>query len=348
MTSMTAVVKAAAAPGAELDEVPVPEPTGNSVLIQVAASSICGTDVHIFDWNDWARRHIRPPRIFGHEVSGHVVACGSEVKGLSAGTFVAAETHIIDHTCRQCLRGLYHLCENVKVLGVDRDGSFARYVLLPAENCWRNAAGLTPEVAALQEPFGNAVHAALAGPLKENTVAIFGLGPIGLCAIGIARAEGAAAVFGIEPNAYRRELAERMGATAVFHPSDKVVSEIRQANGGLGVDVVLEMSGHPIAVQQGLEALHSGGWMSLLGLGDRAVTLDLNDLVITKGITIYGIFGRKIWDTWERTSEYLSSGKVDVSPLITHRFPLDDFSEAMAQMKSGRSGKVVLLPNNGG
>ena len=344
---MTAVVKATAGPGAEIDQVPIPEPSGSDVLIEVAASSICGTDVHIFDWNDWARRHIHPPRVFGHEMSGRVVAAGPEVQDLKAGSFVAAETHIVDHTCRQCRRGLYHLCENVRVLGVDRDGSFARFVLLPAENCWQNAAGLTPEVAALQEPFGNAVHAALAGPLRDNAVAIFGLGPIGLCAVGIAKAEGAAAVYGVEPNPFRRELAERMGATAVFAPGNELVSQLRQANGGVGVDVVLEMSGHPMAVQQGLEALHSGGWISLLGIGDRPVTLDLNDLVVTKGITIHGIFGRRIWETWEKTSEYLRSGKVDVSPLITHRFPLDDFDEAMAQMKSGRSGKVVLLPNGG-
>ena len=344
---MTAVVKATAGPGAEIDQVPIPEPAGSDVLIEVAASSICGTDVHIFDWNDWARRHIHPPRVFGHEMSGRVVATGPQVNDLKAGSFVAAETHIVDHTCRQCRRGLFHLCENVRVLGVDRDGSFARYVLLPAENCWQNAGGLTPEVAALQEPFGNAVHAALAGPLRDNVVAIFGLGPIGLCAVGIARAEGAAAVYGVEPNPFRRDLAERMGASAVFAPGDDLVARLREANGGVGVDVVLEMSGHPMAVQQGLEALHSGGWISLLGIGDRPVTLDLNDLVVTKGITMHGIFGRKIWDTWEKTSDYLRSGKVDVSPLITHRFPLDDFDEAMAQMKSGRSGKVVLLPNGG-
>ena len=344
---MTAVVKATAGPGAEIDQVAIPEPKGNDVLIEVAASSICGTDVHIFDWNDWARRHIHPPRVFGHEMSGRVVAVGPAVADLQPGTFIAAETHVVDHTCRQCLRGLYHLCENVRVLGVDRDGCFARYVLLPAENCWRNAAGLSPEIAALQEPFGNAVHAATAGPLKDNAIAIFGCGPIGLCAIGIARAEGAAAVYGVEPNPFRRELALRMGATGVFEPSSATVSEIKRANGGYGVDVVLEMSGQPVAVEQGLQVLHNGGRISLLGIGDRPVTLDLNDLVVTKGITIYGIFGRRIWDTWERTSSYLSTGRVDVSPLITHRFPLDDFQEAMAQMKSGRSGKVVLFPNGG-
>src|SRR5438309_997711 len=207
------------------------------VLIEVAASSICGTDVHIFDWNDWARRHIRPPRVFGHEMSGRVVAVGSDVREVEPGTYVAAETNVVDHTCRQCRRGLYHLCETVQ--------------------------------------------------------------------------------------------------------------DIRRVNGGVGVDIVLEMSGHPTAVEQGLQVLHNGGWISLLGIGDRPVTLDLNDLVVTKSITIYGIFGRRIWDTWERTSSYLSTGRVDVSPLITHRFPLDDFQEAMAQMKSGRAGKVVLLPSGG-
>src|SRR5207245_5301271 len=243
--------------------------------------------------------------------------------------------------------GRFNRGENTRVLGVGGDGALARYGRLPAENCWRTAPGLSPEVAALQEPFGNAVHAATAGPLKDNAVAIFGLGPIGLCAVGIARAEGAAAVYGIEPNPYRRELAERMGATAVFATSTSTVEDVRKRNGGVGVDVVLEMSGHPSAVEPGLQVLHRGGWISLLGIGDQPVSLDLNDLVVTKGISIYGIFGRRIWDTWERTSTYLSSGKVDVSPLITHRYPLDDFQEAMAQMKSGRSGKVVLLPNGG-
>lgn len=344
---MTAVVKAAAGPGAELAQVEVPHPTGQDVLVEVAASSICGTDVHIYDWNDWAKAHIRPPRIFGHEMSGRIVAVGAEVTALKPGDYVAAETHVVDHTCPQCLNGLYHLCENPRVLGVDRDGAFARYVLLPAENCWRNAPGLSPEIAALQEPFGNAVHTALNGPLRGRVIGIFGAGPIGLCAIGIVRAEGAAAVFVIEPNPFRRELAERMGATRVFAPTDRSAEDLRRANGGIGLDVVLEMSGHPLAIEQGLRALHHGAWMSLLGIGDRPVTLDLNDLVVLKSITIHGIFGRRIWDTWERTSRYLSTGAVDVSPLITHRFPLHEFEQAMAQMKSGRSGKVVLLPESG-
>src|SRR2546421_5359206 len=219
MTSMTAVVKASAGPGAELEQVEIPEAKGKDVLIEVAASSICGTDVHIFDWNDWARRHIHPPRVFGHEMSGRIVATGPEVSGLTLGTFVAAETHVVDHTCRQCQRGLFHLCENVRVLGVDRDGSFARYVLLPAENCWRNAPGLSPEIAALQEPFGNAVHAATAGPLKDNAVAIFVLGPIGLFAVCIARAELAAAGYTGVTNPFRSVVAQRIVATAVFSTS---------------------------------------------------------------------------------------------------------------------------------
>ncbi len=342
---MTAVVKTTTGPGAEIAQVPIPEPSQSEVLIEVLATSICGTDVHIYDWNAWAAGRIRPPRVFGHEMSGRVVLVGAAVEGVSPGDFVAAETHIVDGTCRQCRRGQYHICENLRILGVDRDGSFARYVLLPAQNCWRNAPGLSPEVAALQEPFGNAVHAATAGRLRDNTVAVFGCGPIGLCSIGIARAEGAAAVFAVEPNPYRRELAERMGATLVLEPSARTVDGLRRANGGLGLDVVLEMSGHPEAVEQGLQVLHPGGWMSLLGLGDTRVTLDLNELVVLKGITLYGITGRLIWETWEKTSQYLSSGRVNVTPLITHRFALTDFAQAMALIKSGRSGKVVLVPD---
>src|SRR5947208_16321580 len=234
-------------------------------------------------------------------MSGRIVATGPEVKDHKPGEFVAAETHVVDHTCRQCQRGLYHLCENVRVLGVDRDGSFARYVVLPADNCWRNAPGLRPAVAALQEPFGHAVHAALAGPLKDNAVAIFGLGPIGLCAVGIARAEGAAAVYGVEPNPYRRALAERMGATAVFPPGDATVQDIRRVNGGVGVDIVLETAGHPTAVEQGLQVLHNGGWISLLGIGDRPVTLYLNDLVVTKTIRLYNRLVRRSRASCEST-----------------------------------------------
>lgn len=342
---MTAVVKAAAAPGAELAQVVVPEPATGEVLIEVLATSICGTDVHIYDWNHWAAGRIHPPRIFGHEMAGRVVAVGAGVDRVKPGDFIAAETHLVDHTCRQCLRGQFHLCENLRILGVDRDGSFARFVVLPADNCWPNAKGLSPEVAALQEPFGNAVHAATAGPISGNTVAVFGCGPIGLCAIGIARAEGAAAVFAVEPNPYRQQLARRMGADRVLAPSGSTVDEIARANGGLGVDVVLEMSGHPMAIQQGLEVLHAGGWISLLGLGDASATLDLNELVVLKGLTIYGITGRRIWDTWERTSRYLSQGLVDVGPLITHHFRLADFAEGITLMRSGRSGKVVLVPD---
>lgn len=345
MPSMTAVVKATSGPGAEIAQVPIPEPSPNEVLVEVLATSICGTDVHIYEWNAWAAGRIRLPRVFGHEMSGRVAAVGVGVTTVRSGDFIAAETHVVDHSCPQCLRGQYHFCENQRIVGVDRDGSFARFVLIPAENCWRNASNLSREVAALQEPFGNAVHAATAGPLRDRTVAIFGCGPIGLCAIGVARAEGAAAVFAVEPNPYRRTLAERMGASSILEPSSSTVEALRRANGGAGLDVVLEMSGHPMAIEQGLHSLHPGGWMSLLGLGDARVSLDLNELVVLKGITLYGITGRRIWETWEQTSHYLSSGRVDVTPLITHRFPLRDFAEAMALITSGRTGKVVLMPN---
>ncbi len=346
---MRAILKASPTPGAILTEVPIPEPGPDEALVEVLASSICGTDVHIYDWNAWAARRIRPPRIFGHELAGRVRRVGSGVRQVGIGDYVAAETHVVDHTCRQCRLGLTYICQNVKIVGVDRDGSFAQFVVLPAENLWPTDPQLEPAIAALQEPFGNAVHATLAGPIADRQVAIFGCGPIGLCAIGVARAEGAAGVYAIDVNPLRLELAERMGATvAVNGARGDPVRAIRAANGGEDVDVSLEMSGHPVAVRQALEVLRSGGWISLLGLGDAPVTLDLNTLVVLKGITVYGITGRRIFETWERTAALLGSKRVDVGPIVTHRLPLEDFEEAMALLKAGKTGKIVLYPNGQG
>jgi threonine 3-dehydrogenase len=345
---MRAIVKQTPAPGATLGDVPTPELAPGETLVEVLATSICGTDLHIYDWNPWAAARIHPPRVFGHEMAGRVRALGPGVERIAVGDYVAAETHIVDHTCRQCRLGLLHICQNLRILGVDRDGSFAQFVALPAENLWRTDPRLEPAVAALQEPFGNAVHAVLAGPVAGSTVAVFGCGPIGLCAIAIARAEGATAVHAVDVNPYRLQLADRMGATTVVDASRQdPVAAIRAANRGEAVDACLEMSGHPQAVVQALEVLRSGGWISLLGLGDGPVTLDLNTLVVLKGITVYGVTGRRIFQTWEKTSELLAGGKVDVTPIITHRLALEDFEAAMALLKSGQSGKIVLYPNGG-
>ncbi len=345
---MRAIVKPARAPGATLGNVPTPEPGPGEALVEVLATSICGTDLHIYDWNPWAAARIQPPRVFGHEMAGRVRALGVGVERVRVGDYVAAETHIVDHTCRQCRLGLLHICQNLRILGVDRDGSFAQFVALPAENLWPTDPHLEPAVAALQEPFGNAVHAVLAGPVAGSTLAVFGCGPIGLCAIAIARAEGAAAVYAVDVNSFRLQLADRMGATTVVDASrQQPVAAIRAANQGEAVDACMEMSGHPQAVQWALEILRGGGWLSLLGLGDAPVTLDLNTLIVLKGVTVYGITGRRIFETWEKTSELLAGRKLDVTPIITHRFPLEDFEEAMALLKSGKSGKIVLYPNGG-
>jgi threonine 3-dehydrogenase len=345
---MRAILKPAPGPGATLADVPAPVPGPDEALIEIQATSICGTDLHIYDWNAWAAGRIKPPRVFGHEMAGHVRQVGDRVTQVRVGDYVAAETHIVDHTCRQCRLGLTHICQNVRIVGVDRDGSFAQLVTLPAETLWHTDPRLDAATAALQEPFGNAVHATLAGPIADQTVAIFGCGPIGLCAIGVALAEGAAAVLAVDVNPFRLELAERMGATAVINARSKdPVVALKAANRGDEVDVCLEMSGNPAATAQALEVLRSGGWISLLGLGDAAVTLDLNTLVIMKGITIYGVTGRRIFATWERTSALLTSGRVDVAPIITHRLPLEDFEEAMALLKAGKTGKIVLYPNGG-
>jgi len=345
---MRAILKASPAAGAILKDVPIPEPGPGEALVEVLASSICGTDVHIYDWNPWAARRITPPRIFGHELAGLVRQVGSGVGQVRVGDYVAAETHIVDHTCRQCRLGLTYICQNVKIVGVDRDGAFAQFVVLPAENLWHTDPRLEPAIAALQEPFGNAVHATLAGPIADRQVAIFGCGPIGLCAIGVARAEGASAVYAVDVNPVRLALAEQMGATAVINGARAdPVKAIRAANGE-DVDVSLEMSGHPTAVRQALEVLRSGGWISLLGLGDLPVTLDLNTLVVLKGVTLYGITGRRIFETWERTAALLTSQRVDVGPIVTHRLPLESFEEAMALLKAGKTGKIVLYPNGQG
>jgi threonine 3-dehydrogenase len=345
---MRAILKPAPGPGATLADLPAPVPGPDEALVEIQATSICGTDLHIYDWNAWAAGRIKPPRVFGHEMAGYVRQVGERVTQVRVGDYVAAETHIVDHTCRQCRLGLTHICQNVRIVGVDRDGSFAQLVTLPAETLWLTDRRLDAATAALQEPFGNAVHATLAGPIADQTVAVFGCGPIGLCAIGVARAEGAAAVYAVDVNPFRLELAERMGATAVINAKAKdPVVALKAANSGDEVDVCLEMSGNPVATAQALEVVRSGGWISLLGLGDGPVTLDLNTLVIMKGITVFGVTGRRIFATWERTAALLTSGRVDVAPIITHRLPLEDFEEAMALLKAGKTGKIVLYPNGG-
>ena len=352
---MRALRKTAPGPGAALEEVPVPSPGPNEILIRVQAASICGTDLHIYDWNEWADRRIgaaRLPYTFGHEVAGRVVAIGDEVDHPLPGMFVAAETHLFCGHCGLCRTGKPHICQNMRILGVDVDGAFADYLVLPGHNAWVVDARIAPDSASAMEPFGNAVHTvfppATDPEIATSTVAVLGAGPIGLFAVGICRAAGARTVIAVEPNEFRRDLAKKMGADLLIDPArEDPVDAVLAATDGLGADVVLEMSGVPAVIDQGTRMLQHGGRISLLGLPPGEVSLDLTEQVIFKEARIYGVTGRELFRSWQQTTTLLATGMVDLSAIITHRFPLESFEEAFDAVAGGRAGKVVFAIGDG-
>ena len=340
---MKAALKAEAAPGATIALVDIPTIGSRDVLVQVKAASICGTDIHIYDWDAWAQHRMTTPRIFGHEFAGEIVDVGHEVTQLVPGDFVAAETHITCGHCYQCQTGQAHVCRNVQILGVDRDGAFAEYIAIPESVAWKTGKEIDHSVASIQEPFGNAVHATFAGEIAGKTVAVFGCGPIGLWAVGLSRISGSSTIFAIEPNHKRLDMAVEMGADYAINPrADDPVRKILDVTDGLGVDVVLEMSGHPGAIRQGFQALRNGGRVSLLGIPSSMIELDLAEEVIFKGATVLGISGRRIFDTWYRTRRILEGGQLDLKRVITHTLPFEQIHDAMEIMKSGDCGKIVL------
>lgn len=340
---MLALIKERPAPGAALREVPVPEPGPGELLVRVEAASVCGTDLHIERWDPWAQENFGPPpMIFGHEMAGTVVAHGDGAGRIACGELVAAESHIVDWTCYQCRTARAHVCQQLRILGVHVPGTFAQYATIPERNAWVSE-GLSPEVTALQEPMGNAVHAAFVEEIAGQTVAVLGCGPIGLMAVGIARIAGARRVFATDINPDRLEMARTMGAHDVFDARGDVATELRKATDGDGVDVVLEMSGAESALHQGLAAVTNGGRVSLLGTHTRPATLDLSEEIIFKGIRVYGITGRRLFETWYRTTALLEEG-LDLTPIITHRLPLSGFQAAFDLVAAGDAGKVVLLP----
>jgi threonine 3-dehydrogenase len=353
---MNAIVKEKRQPGAQITTVNAPKVKEGEVLVKVEAASICGTDVHIWDWNEWAQNRIkRLPIIFGHEVAGEVVEIGKNVTTVRVGDKVSAETHISDGTCYQCKTGRKHVCKNLQILGVDRDGVFAEYVTLPEENAWKNDPHVDPAIASVQEPLGNAVHAALPKEHVEDiagkNVAVLGAGPIGLMAIAVLRELGAAKVFATAGgfNKVRMELAKKMGADMVLsakEEGEKLVKIILDATDGNGVDVVLEMSGDPNAVRQAFEMLTPGGRVSLLGILEKPMELDLNDALIFKAATVYGITGRRMFETWYQMRGLLakSSFREKISAIITHRMPMRDIVKGIDLIKSKQAGKVVLQP----
>ncbi|HLX38961.1 MAG TPA: L-threonine 3-dehydrogenase [Ktedonobacteraceae bacterium] len=340
---MKAALKAEAAPGAKVALVNIPQIGSRDVLVQVKAASICGTDMHIYEWDAWAQSRMSVPRIFGHEFAGEVVEVGSEVTTLAPGDFVASETHITCGHCYQCRTGQAHVCRNVQILGVDRDGAFAEYIAIPESVAWKTGKEIDHSVASIQEPFGNAVHATYADEITNKTVAVFGCGPIGLWAVGLCRISGASDIFAIEPNHKRLAIATTMGAKHIYNPLEiDPVQQVLEVTDGLGVDVVLEMSGNATAIRQGFKALRNGGRVSLLGIPSRNVDLDLANDIIFKGATVYGISGRLIFDTWYRTRRILEAGQLDLKQVITHTLSFDQIHEAMEIMKSGDCGKIVM------
>ncbi len=349
---MKAYVKTSRAPGGEIRNVPDPTPGPNEVRIRVRASSVCGTDVHIWTWNEWARSRVkRVPMIFGHEVSGEVVELGTGVKSLAVGDHVSAETHIADGTCYQCRTGKMHICENVQVLGVDRDGVFAEYAVLPEINAWKNDPSLDPALASIQEPLGNALHSLLPEDniedLAGRDLLVTGCGPIGLLAIAVARDLGARKVFATEINPVRIALAEKMGADRVYNPGDgatNLAAALREETDGRGVDVALEMSGVPSMLRLAFDALTPGGRVSLLGILDREATLDFDAAIIFKAARVHGIFGRRMFETWYQAKGMLAKPRFreKMGEIITHRVPIAELPRAMDLIRSGEAAKVSL------
>jgi len=342
---MNALVKEERGPGLALREVDMPSYGRDEVLIRVLAASICGTDYHIYSWDEALRDRVQPPLIAGHEFVGEIASMGDAVTGFQEGDLVTAETHIVCETCAQCRMNQRHVCINTEIIGVDIDGCFAEYIALPAVNLWPTDRDLDLGVASSQEPLGNAVHTALAGPVAGARIAVTGCGPIGLMSIPVLKQCGARQVIATEVNPYRIALAEKVGADAVLDVANEdVLARVHELTGGEGVDGVLEMSGNPAAIDQACKMVRMGGRVSLLGLpSESQVTLNLGDDVVFKGIDLQGIVGRRMWETW-RQMEGLLAGGLDVSDIITHQLPMDEFMEGMHLMESGECGKVVLIP----
>jgi len=346
--TMKALRKTQPARGLTLGAAPVPSIGPNDALIRVRAASICGTDLHIYGWDRWSQGRIKPPVTLGHEFCGVVEQVGEEVipEKARVGDFVSAEMHVNCGWCRQCRLGESHVCRNLRIIGIDQDGAFAEFVKIPASNVWRLDPSIPEHIGAILDPLGNAVHTVLAGPIAGQTVLVTGSGPIGLMAIAVAKACGSSTVFATEVNAQRRAMAVKMGADLAINPAaEDSVARILGETGGAGVDVLLEMSGNPSAIQQGFQALRAGGRASLLGIPTESVPLDLVNDVIFKGATVQGIYGRRMYQTWVQMTELLKAGRLNLEPLFGEREPLEKFEAAFSMLQNGHAGKILLYPN---
>jgi threonine 3-dehydrogenase len=343
---MRALVKTSRGPGMELREIEVPACGPNDVLIRVHFAGVCGTDLHIWEWDAWASNRLKPPVVIGHEFAGRIERLGPEAEAaglLAVGDLVTAEGHIICGHCLQCRTGNGHLCQRTQIIGVDRDGAFADYIAMPASNVMR-LDGIPAEIGAIMDPMGNAFHTVLEGDaVIGSAVLVLGCGPIGCFAVGVARAAGASLVLASDFNDRRLAIAHTMGAHVTLNPGrDDVLARVRELTQGDGVDLVCEMSGHPSGHAQAFAAARLGGRVNLLGTPSRTTEVDFARDVIFKGLTLYGVTGRKMYDTWHVMQRFLRAGQLDPRPVVTHRFPLDHIAEAIQVIKDGQAGKVIL------
>ena len=343
---MRALVKTQAGPGMEVCDVAKPAYGPNDVLIRVHHAGVCGTDLHIWEWDSWASNRLRPPVVIGHEFAGEIAELGRDAEAsglLAAGDLVTAEGHIVCGHCLQCRLGDAHLCRRTQIIGVDRDGAFADYIAMPASNVMK-LDGIPTEIGAIMDPMGNAVHTVLEGQCAAGArVLVLGCGPIGCFAVGVARAAGAALVIASDFNPTRRALAGAMGAHVTLDPKgDDVVARVRELTGGDGADLVCEMSGHPSGHAQAFAAARLGGRINMLGTPSRTTEVDFARDLIFKGLTLYGVTGRRMYRTWDELQRFLRAGVLDPRPVLTHRFPLERIAEAIAVIKDGKAGKVIL------
>ncbi len=339
---MQAIVKRKAEPGLWLEEVPIPEVGSDDVLIRILKTSVCGTDVHIYNWDAWSQKTIPVPMVIGHEFVGIIDRVGDRVRGFAPGDLVTGEGHIVCGHCRNCLAGRRHLCPNTQGVGVNRQGAFAEYLSIPTSNVWHADPNIPLDVLSCFDPLGNAVHTALSFDIIGEDVVITGAGPIGCMAVAICRHAGARNVVITDINPYRLDLAKKMAPNvfAVDVRSDSLGDAMKQLGMKEGFDVALEMSGSPKAMTDLLPAMFHGGKIALLGIMPASAAIDWN-IVVFSALTIKGIYGREMYETWYKMTAMIQSG-LDISPVITHRFPYARFKEAIELMKSGNSGKIVL------
>ncbi|HJP83052.1 MAG TPA: L-threonine 3-dehydrogenase [Fimbriimonadaceae bacterium] len=339
---MKAIAKMRPAEGVEIIDAPEPQVQPGTVKIQLEAASVCGTDLHIYSWDAWSASRIQPPRIIGHEFCGTIVEVGAGVTDRSVGQFVSSESHIVCGRCRQCLNGQGHVCVNTRILGVDVDGGFAKYVVVPKDNARPTDRSIPTKIAAFQDALGNAVHTAMAGPVKDQSILITGMGPIGLFAVSICKALGAKQVVATEVSPYRIDLARQVGIDVILNPKETDIPKGLEELAPGGFDATLEMSGHPSQLDLAIEHTRPGGRVSMLGVyGQNKQTIDVN-AVIFKGLDLQGIVGRKLWQTWDQMADLLATGKLNLDPVITHQMHFTEFQKAMELMKAGQAGKVVF------